>query len=456
MEPLERNEGNRLTIRRYHETNRPDNNILIILAIVFNFSVSMGFPGRWLDYLPGFVSSLCEYGSFAAQLVLMLLSSGDSLLDIKLIDLKKKYIVIYIMLAEFFVVSMLVTSMPKEQAISCIRFTVTGLYAIFLVERFGEKRVMEFAYYAQVLFVLFTLLHFLRYPGNSFSYEDGGTPSFCGLFYRKNGCATEIYFGIILQTILYKIRLLHKERPSRFFIIFMLVQCVLLVACRSAGAIISCLATVAYLWIWDHVLNDRRRIPLGIFNISLSVGFLFFAMTILPLFGPVFEAMGKDATLSSRTDMWEQHIYNMQQTHTMTGFGFNMFWRDPSAVKMFHSRFDKNTWFASMTSGSHNVILELWLNVGLLGITAYFAALLYSFRNIHGMKKDQYIMCSAIMIVFTIGGLTERAYTPSDYTSMFLFIMLASGCNRPPKENAVSLFSGHSKGAVYDHVPARE
>ncbi len=453
---MERSERGRFAAVNQRENKIQDNNALIVLLIVFIFSISFGFPGRLLDYLPGFVSPICEYGSFGAEIVLMLLLSGDSVLDIKLVNLKKKYIAIYGMLAEFFIVSMLVTSMPKEQAISCARFSVTALYGIFLVDRFGEKRVMEFAYYAQVMFIAFTLLHFIRYPGNSFSYEDGGKASFCGLFYRKNGCATEVYFGIILQFVLYKLKRVHHEMPSRFFFMFLMVQIVLLLACRSVGAIISCVIPISYLWFWDHIQNDKRRIPLGVFNIVVSVGFLFFAMTILPLFAPLLEAMGKDATLSNRTDMWEQHIYNMQQTHTMTGFGFNMFWRDPAAIKMFHSRFDKNTWFASMTTGSHNVILELWLNVGLLGIFSYFTALLYSFRNINELGKDQYVMCSVIMILFTIGGLTERAYTPSDYTSLFLFIMMSSACNRPNLKAKRVPYFGSLKGDAHENALARQ
>ena len=95
--------------------------------------VSMGFPGRYTRLLGGSSSTLLEYGTFGLQLVLMLFSSGrDGVMSIKLLDLKQRYTAVYYMAVVFFADSMFVTRYPSEQIITCVRFTVTILFALWM------------------------------------------------------------------------------------------------------------------------------------------------------------------------------------------------------------------------------------------------------------------------------------------------------------------------------------
>ena len=117
------------------------------------------------------------------------------------------------------------------------------------------------------------------------------------------------------------------------------------------------------------------------------------------------------------------------QNHTLTGFGYGMFWRNPYAVDLIHAGFESNTFFANMRSGAHNVIMELWLNVGLLGIGAYFFMLLRCMRNVKYLGKYEYMFCSSYMLVFFMHGLTERAFATYDYLTMFMFMACGIGAS---------------------------
>lgn len=68
------------------------------------------------------------------------------------------------------------------------------------------------------------------------------------------------------------------------------------------------------------------RLPLGWLYVAGSVGFLVFAFTILPLFAPLLESMGKDATLTGRTELWNGIYKFMQQHNMLTGYGYGQFW----------------------------------------------------------------------------------------------------------------------------------
>ena len=65
------------------------------IVIVFIFLGSIGFPGTYRQIFGGFIETLYEYLSFLMQIVIMLTSSGETVMDVKLLDMKPKYRAIY-------------------------------------------------------------------------------------------------------------------------------------------------------------------------------------------------------------------------------------------------------------------------------------------------------------------------------------------------------------------------
>ena len=155
------------------------------------------------------------------------------------------------------------------------------------------------------------------------------------------------------------------------------------------------------------------------------------ALTILPLMEPLLSAIGKDATLTGRTPLWRQIILVMTNSHTFTGYGFGMFWRDRQAVALLHTAFRSNSFMGTMTTGAHNVLLEYWLNVGLFGLASYFIALLASFRQMRKLERQNYIFCAAYMLWFMVMGWTERSMSTYEYQMVFLFLAMGVGSNKP-------------------------
>ena len=146
---------------------------------------------------------------------------------------------------------------------------------------------------------------------------------------------------------------------------------------------------------------------------------------------PLLSAIGKDATLTGRTPLWRQIILVMTNSHTFTGYGFGMFWRDRQAVALLHTAFRSNSFMGTMTTGAHNVLLEYWLNVGLFGLASYFIALLASFRQMRKLERQNYIFCAAYMLWFMVMGWTERSMSTYEYQMMFLFLAMGVGSNKP-------------------------
>lgn len=401
----------------------------MIVCIILN---SLGFPGRYTELLGNSISTLCEYGCFALQIILMMTSDSKGLMELKLIDLKAKYIPVYLVPIVFGVESMLVSRYPQEQVITCVRFGVTVLFAAWLAETYTAEEILKMIYYALAAFAGATLIFLVIAPGRAFIHEVSDH-DFAGILQTKNNAAAELSLGILMQMALFKVFREKQKKISRNFIVLLVLQGILVILCNATGALFCAVLPIIYLFLMDRK-NGQIRLPLGVLYITASVGFIFVALSILPLFDSFFQAIGKDATLTGRVPLWRQIVKVMSEHHTFTGYGYGMFWRDRSAVALIHSAFYKNSFMGSMTTGAHNVILELWLNVGLLGIGSFFVAILAAMSHIRRLSNENYIFCSCYLLWFLLFGLTERAFSPYQYQTLFLFIILGVACNKPLPE----------------------
>ena len=87
---------------------------------------------------------IMEYAAFFIEILVMLFSSGDTWLDIRVINLERRYSVLYIFAIVLYLVSMLVTRYPSLQAITCTRLCVTLLFAIWLQEQFSFEGCLSY------------------------------------------------------------------------------------------------------------------------------------------------------------------------------------------------------------------------------------------------------------------------------------------------------------------------
>ncbi len=393
---------------------------------------ALGFPGKLGELIGGErFSVMLQYPLFVFQIAFMLLTSGDNFMDMKVVDLKKEYFSIYVMIVVFTVTSMAVTHDYGSQFITCLRFGVTGFFALWVVQWYDVKQILIFTFRAQSIIVLLCLGFMFTSQGWA-TVE--GQRCFVGIFSAKNVCGAQIAFGLTMQIALLRIYWNEQRQPSLFFYFIMLCQLMIVVLSRAFGSLLSGGIPIAVLLMSRSNRGFLRRLPLSTIYILGSVGFLVFALTFMPMVEPLLTAIGKDATLTGRIPMWQQHVENMLTSHTFTGYGFGKFWENTEAVEAFHRAFDENSWAGNMTSGAHNEMIELWLDVGLIGIGVYFYMIRSAFSRMKDVEDDACIFCMAIVLSVFIKGLTERTHTPASYWTLYLF--LAAGAALKSKARA--------------------
>lgn len=134
----------------------------------------------------------------------------------------------------------------------------------------------------------------------------------------------------------------------------------------------------------------------------------------------VLTTMGRDPTLTGRTDVWKL-VLNFAG-NPVWGTGFESFWLGPRLKKIW----DVYWWHPNE---AHNGYLELYLNLGWLGVTMFAFVLLKGYRNMcHSLRQDPELgrLRLAFFIVAVVGNFTEAAMrTMHPIWILFLLVVIA-------------------------------
>jgi len=140
-----------------------------------------------------------------------------------------------------------------------------------------------------------------------------------------------------------------------------------LVGSRSATAILIALILAAFWLLLQGMALLPRLLRLALLSLGLAVAFP--ALFILPDYlESILGLLGKDLTLTGRVLLWNLLI-PLAMEKPLLGYGYGAFWgTEPSLTIMALLRWTPNH--------AHNGYLDLWLEIGLVGVLIAFALLL--------------------------------------------------------------------------------
>ena len=389
---------------------------VVVLSVVF--LSALGFPGDYKYLFGDLVCDLFDYFCFFIEVCLILSTFKKDFSRVK-----KSQLLLYLLPLVFLGESLIVTNYLSEQLISCIRFMITVYFAIWISNNVTLEKVTDAFYRAQIIYLVSTLVFLIIKSGYSFENTDSVFNAFNGIWANKNECAYELVFGLIIT--IFSIRIYSKK--SALSIGTMIIQIVLLALTKSTGACLFLVIIIAF------VLFCKKRLNPGLVYIAITFGTLAIVFLGMGLLSKVLLLLGKNATLTGRVTLWRNIITLMTSNdllHSVFGYGFSMFWRDKTAYSLLHSMVtNKYSWLANMTAGAHNGILDIWLNVGFVGVLFFLLVLVRANKSYKKWDYNKYLFVSSIMLFFTLHGLTERVIHNYTYSTLTIFLALAVATN---------------------------
>lgn len=268
---------------------------------------------------------------------------------------KEKIILLLVGIAAF---SFVWSYLPKKTLTRGIAIIGTTLFGIYIASRYTIKQQLQLLGWMYGIAVIFSFVFIAAIPklGIMSGIHEG---RWRGIYNHKNTLGKVIVPGITVFLLL----AFNSKKYSWLFWMAFSLAFILLVRSSSTTSLLNgvCLiaASISFrIFRW----RDNFMVPSTIAMASL--GTIFYVIVSVST-EAILKALGKDTTLTGRGDMWP-YIFEMIAQKPFLGYGYGAFWYGPDTPSFY-------IWRATgwTPPNSHNGFLDLWLQIGLLGLLIY-------------------------------------------------------------------------------------
>jgi O-antigen ligase len=246
--------------------------------------------------------------------------------------------------------------MTKTRSISLVGTTLFGIY---LATRYSLKQQLQLLGWMFGISIVLCLLFAVALPKYGIM---GGlhAGAWRGIYTHKNGLGRIM----ILSAVVFLLLVIDAKKKRWLLWCGFGLSVSLLLLSNSSSSLINLMTLLAVISVlqtlrWRYDVMIPALIFIATVGGSLYVGLTANAGSLLGL-------IGKDETLTGRTDMWP-FVWEKIWQRPWLGYGYSGFWQgwDSEAASI---------WYAMgwQAPNAHNGFMDLWLDLGLLGVLIYF------------------------------------------------------------------------------------
>jgi O-antigen ligase len=204
--------------------------------------------------------------------------------------------------------------------------------------------------------------------------------------------------------------------------LFALVNSATALACFLAGGSVLVFLAIT-----------RKRIAIIHVAVAVVATSAIAAFVFLDAYTSIVEAFGRDATLTGRTELWDEVL--RLQPAPLLGAGFESFWLGSRAEYLWN----KYWWHPNQ---AHNGYIEIYLNLGWIGLSLFVALILNGYRNAIGaVRRDAATgkLMLALLVAAAIYNGTEAAVKVIHPVWLFFLLSVAAVPHLRPREELSSV-----------------
>jgi exopolysaccharide production protein ExoQ len=272
-----------------------------------------------------------------------------------------------------------------------ILLLATTMLAVYIGSRFDRKEQIDLFAWMAVVSIAGSFLMVALLPGYGLSH-DMHWGNWKGLFPHKNSLGMQMDLAILTLAVGKP-----KGLPRGVLAAAIVGAAVLLFMSHSATSIVlALLLASAYPILWLVRLKKRRTLPLWV---ALVPVFAVFVGLIAANAGMILDTLGRDSTLTGRTDLWPAVVDAIKE-RPILGYGYGVFWRwglNGDARELLASIH----WNGIMQA--HNGYLELCLDLGLPGLFLFGWGFIASVRRaarLFHREHNSYARWALLYLIF--------------------------------------------------------
>lgn len=309
---------------------------------------------------------------------------------------------------------------PEYTLYSSVFLASNYIFAFLLVRRFDFEYIIEIISISFVILIFFSFVISIVWPAMGVEQETMFGGAWSGVFYFKNHLGRYMALAVII----FYVRILAGGRlfPN---LIYSFLAIALIIKSGSGTGLVLLFAIIC----GGGILETTRRHGVIVSSFVVLMGGLFIAgATGLLSEGLLLELLGKDPTLTGRTNVWSAAMYYAAES-LFVGHGYSAFFSELSPSREYFGYLSNWT----EVPHAHNGFLQLMLDVGLLGAAVASCAYLVTvFRFVlkNDIKWPNRAFLFLALIYITLVNVSEPAiFKFNDLSSVIFFIMFFNASN---------------------------
>jgi len=241
---------------------------------------------------------------------------------------------------------------------------ILTIFGYYLIVRFTPRQQLQLFVFVGLMTTLLSFLTVAVYPRAGVDHKNS-TIGLEGIFPQKNICAV-MTVQLLTAGLCYAFRGKNAQLKRLAFVL-LLVTLILGTMARTGWIVLLLVTGFIALVKALHKLRPLERFTVTWFlpAIALGVGYAIYLNSAFLL-----ALIGKDPSLSGRTGIWQVVFYSIVK-RPLLGFGYAAFWIGANPEPR---RLGLMIGFPDL-SNAENGILQLWLEVGLIGVLILLAFL---------------------------------------------------------------------------------
>lgn len=326
---------------------------------VFTVLALLLFSGALVSILSR-QSSQAE-GNFLFQaLAFIVYVSSVSLLAIRwrgFTRLPKNFFQPVLLLVGFAITSYFWSEVPSITLRRSVALLGTTIFGIYFGTRYTAKQQLYLLAWAFGIGGLLSVIFALALPSYGIDF---GSTSWRGVYLQKNILGRVMTISSIVFTLL----ALSSCKHRHIWWCGAGLSFSLIVLSESKTSLVTCITLLILIPFYRSFrLKYSHFIPLFIISI-LTIASL--AIWTISEVEAVLTLIGKDVTLTGRTDLWDV-VFSMIKQRPWLGYGYSGFWLG------WDGQYSAYIWqvFSWLPAHAHSGILDLWLDIGLIGIILF-------------------------------------------------------------------------------------
>lgn len=262
-------------------------------------------------------------------------------------------------------------SVNPEQTLRFALYALgTTSFGLYLAIRYTLRQQLSLLGWTYGLLLILSLLLVVAIPqyGLMAGVHEGALR---GVFTHKN------QFGafMALGSVVFFLNAIQGEKLSWIYWGLLALGCGSMVMSQSTTALATflvmlmlCIIYRIFRWRYEVMLSAILAVTIiGIIALIWVAGYIGA--------DSFFSSLGKDSTLSGRTDIW-RYVWDQIQLRPWLGYGLAAFWNGyegPSGYVQLAMRI--------AVIYAHNGFLDIWLSIGLIGLSVFLAGFLVTSRQ---------------------------------------------------------------------------